>query len=177
MHAVLRNALESATREAIIPCNVAKLVKVSPPRYVVNRGLNLVPPKTDDSSRIVPLPDLCVKALREHRNRQFAERSDAAPDWAENGLVFPSRRRTPLEPDDLRRNWEPLRRKAGLDGVRFHDPRHTCVTLLLNLDVPPEVVREILGHSDIGVTMAFYVHGWLNDRRRTLGRPPGRALE
>ncbi|GAA4899888.1 tyrosine-type recombinase/integrase [Streptomonospora salina] len=232
IHAVLRNALESAAREEIIPRNVAKLVKVSPPRYGVNRGLDvpeakrllkvsaddrfhalyvlalclglrrgellglrwedvdldagqleivhtlqrvngslrLVPPKTDDSSRTVPLPGLCVQALRDHRKRQFAERSDAWPDWEEQGLVFPSRRGTPLEPDNLRRTWEPLRRKAGLDGVRFHDLRHTCVTLLLNLDVPPQVVREIVGHSDIGVTMTIYAHASLEDKRRALGR-------
>lgn len=39
IHAVLRNALESAVREEIIPRNVAKLVQVSAPRYKVNRGL------------------------------------------------------------------------------------------------------------------------------------------
>ncbi|WP_233515398.1 tyrosine-type recombinase/integrase [Marinitenerispora sediminis] len=129
-----------------------------------------MPPKTEDSSRTVPLPGLCVEALREHRRRQFAERSDAWPDWEEHGLVFPSKRGTPLEPDNLRRSWEPLRRKAGLDGVRFHDLRHTCVTLLLNLEVPPQVVRDIVGHSDIGVTMTIYAHASLGEKRRALGK-------
>lgn len=41
IHAVLRNALESAVREEIIPRNVAKLVQVSAPRYKVNRGLTV----------------------------------------------------------------------------------------------------------------------------------------
>ncbi len=39
IHAVLRNALESAVREEIIPRNVAKLVQVPAPRYKINRGL------------------------------------------------------------------------------------------------------------------------------------------
>lgn len=218
IHAVLRNALQSAVREEIIPRNVASLVKVAPPRYAVNRGLDvaqakrllkvssddrfhalyvlalclglrrgellglrwqdidldggrlevvntlqrvggalrLVPPKTEDSSRTVPLPDICVNALRAHRKRQFVERSDAVPDWDEQGLVFPSRRGTPLEPDSLRRSWAPLRKAAGLDEIRFHDLRHTCVTLLLNLEAPPQIVRELAGHSDIGVVMALY---------------------
>jgi hypothetical protein len=34
--------------------------------------------------------------------------------------------------------------------------RHTCVTLLLDLGAPPCVVREIVGHSDIEVTMTIY---------------------
>jgi hypothetical protein len=39
IHAVLRNALESALREEIIPRNVAKLVQVPAPRYKINRSL------------------------------------------------------------------------------------------------------------------------------------------
>jgi integrase len=44
------------------------------------------------------------------------------------------------------------------------------VTLLLNLEVPPQVVREIVGHSDIGVTMTIYAHASLDDKRRALGK-------
>lgn len=39
IHAVLRNALESAVREEAIPRNVAQLVRVPAPRYKINRGL------------------------------------------------------------------------------------------------------------------------------------------
>ena len=42
IHAVLRNALESAVREEVIPRNVAKLVQVTAPRYTVNRGLSII---------------------------------------------------------------------------------------------------------------------------------------
>jgi integrase len=41
IHAVLRNALQTAVREEIVPRNVAKLVKVSTPKYKVNRGLTV----------------------------------------------------------------------------------------------------------------------------------------
>jgi hypothetical protein len=39
VHAVLRNALQTAVREEIVPRNVAKLVKVSARKYKVSRGL------------------------------------------------------------------------------------------------------------------------------------------
>jgi hypothetical protein len=42
IHAVLRNALESAVREEVIPRNVARLVKVTTSKYAVNRGLSVV---------------------------------------------------------------------------------------------------------------------------------------
>lgn len=100
----------------------------------------------------------------------FAERSDRWPDWEEHGLVFPSLRGTPTEPDNLRRSWGAIRKAAGLGEMRFHDLRHTCVTLLLNLGVPPQVVRDIVGHSDIEVTMTIYAHVSLDDKRRALGK-------
>ena len=237
IHAVLRNALECAVREEVLPRNVAKLVKVSVPTYKINRGLTtaqaraalraasshrlhtlyvlalylglrrgellglrwadvdldgekleivqtlqrvggalrLVPPKTDDSARTVPLPLPCLEALGEHRKKQFAERSDAWPDWEDHGLVFPSRRGTPMEPDNLRRSWYAIRTGAGLGQTRFHDLRHTCVTLLLDLDVPPHVVRDIVGHSDIEVTMTIYAHVSLDEKRKAL-RKLGDAL-
>jgi integrase len=39
-----------------------------------------------------------------------------------------------------------------------HDLRHTCATLLLAQGVPARVVMEILGHSQIAVTMNTYTH-------------------
>ncbi|MEU8804181.1 site-specific integrase [Spirillospora sp. NPDC048819] len=41
VHAVVRNALQTAVREEVIPRNVAKLVTVSTPKYGVNRGLTV----------------------------------------------------------------------------------------------------------------------------------------
>jgi integrase len=140
----------------------------------VGGALQLVPPKTEGSRRTVPLPGACVEALCEHKRRQFRERSDAWPDWEDHGLVFPSRRGTPMEPDNLRRSWSVIRTAAGLPGVRFHDLRHTCVTLLLDLGVPPHVVREIVGHSAIEVTMTIYAHASLDESGRrwaSSGRP------
>ena len=136
----------------------------------VGGSLRLVPPKTEDSARTVPLPSVCVEALRAHKKRQFAERAEAWPDWEDHGLVFPSRRGTPMEPDNLRRSWSAIRTEAGLGATRFHDLRHTCVTLLLDLGTPPHVVREIVGHSDIEVTMTIYAHVSLDDKRTALSK-------
>jgi integrase len=100
-----------------------------------------VRPKTEGSPRTVPLPPLCIAALGEHRRQQFTERADTWPDWQERGLVFPTRIGTPMEPDNLRRSWGRIRTAAGLIGTRFHDIRHTCVSLPLHLGVAPNVVR------------------------------------
>lgn len=42
--------------------------------------------------------------------------------------------------------------------MRFHDLRHLCATFLLAQGVPMHVVMEVLGHSQISVTMNTYGH-------------------
>ncbi len=86
------------------------------------------------------------------------KRGSAAGTWVESGFVFTSTAGTPVEPDNLHRNWWPLRERLGLGNVRSHDLRHTCVSLLLDLGAPPHVVREIVAHADLGVTMLIYAH-------------------
>ncbi|WP_328956059.1 site-specific integrase [Kitasatospora purpeofusca] len=136
----------------------------------VDGELRLVLPKTLSSERTLPLPAPVLAALVAHRERQAVERAAAGMDWQENDLVFPSRIGTPYEPDNLRRSWHAVRGRLGLDDLRFHDLRHTCITLLLDLGVPPHIVREIAGHSDVGVTMKVYAHASLAERLKALSR-------
>lgn len=42
--------------------------------------------------------------------------------------------------------------------IRFHDLRHTGATLLLARGVSPRMVMDILGHSQIAITMNIYAH-------------------
>ena len=48
--------------------------------------------------------------------------------------------------------------RAGLLDMRWHDLRHTCASLLLAQGVGPRTVMEVLGHSQIGLTMNTYAH-------------------
>ena len=52
----------------------------------------------------------------------------------------------------------PLDTRAGLPDMRWHDLRHTCASLLLAQGVPARTVMEVLGHSQIGLTMNTYAH-------------------
>ena len=134
----------------------------------VDGELRVVEPKTRSSRRTVPLLGLCDEALAAHRDRQLEERAAAGPAWIETGYVFTSTTGTPIEPDNLRRSWYPIRAAAGLEDVRFHDLRHTAVTLLLDIGTAPHIVREIVGHAHIGVTMTIYAHASQDEKRAAL---------
>ncbi|MBW0103657.1 tyrosine-type recombinase/integrase [Pseudonocardia sp. KRD291] len=104
------------------------------------------------------------------------ERAAAAEKWEGSGLVFTTRQGGSVSPRTLVNYWHEIRKAAGLGSLRFHDLRHTAVSLLLALGVPPHVVREIVGHSDVKVTMMVYAHGNLDEKAAALIQLGGALL-
>lgn len=49
-------------------------------------------------------------------------------------------------------------KEAGLPHIRFHDLRQSAATILLSRGTHPKVVQEILGHSQISMTLDVYSH-------------------
>jgi Phage integrase family len=117
-------------------------------------GLVFTEPKTDRSKRTLPLPAPLAAALIEHRTRQDKERLTAGSLWQGSPCVFT----TPIGPRNDFREFRKLLARAGLPPVRLHDLRHTAASLLLAQNVPARVVMEILGHSQIALTMNTYSH-------------------
>jgi integrase len=122
------------------------------------QGLVIVQPKTTSARRTLVLPEQLVTALSMHRERQSAERESASNLWQENGLVFTTPFGTPIDPRNDHRNWQQLLDAAGVRRARLHDARHTAATLLLIQGVPARVVMQILGHSQITLTLGTYSH-------------------
>lgn len=121
-------------------------------------GLQFVEPKSANSRRTLTLPLLAVEALRERRRRQLEERLAAGSRWVENGLVFTTRKGTPLDHATVVRDFHRSLKSAGLRHQRPHDLRHANATLMLSEGVHPRVVMEMLGHSSIALTLDTYSH-------------------
>ncbi|MFD7199852.1 MULTISPECIES: tyrosine-type recombinase/integrase [unclassified Streptomyces] len=115
-------------------------------------------PKGRRRKQALPLPAICVAPLRWQRLRQAALRERAGDRWAESDYVFTTRTGRPIEPRNVYRSFTRVAGNAGLRVIRLHDARHGTATLLTAAGVAPRVVMEILGHSQIAVTMNVYTH-------------------
>ncbi|MFE6071899.1 tyrosine-type recombinase/integrase [Streptomyces sp. NPDC056525] len=131
--------------------------------------------------RAVPLPAMCIAPLRWHRMRQNDQRARAGEEWKGSDYVFTTRTGSPVEPRNVYRSFTRVAASAGLRVIRLHDARHGCATLLTAAGVAPRVVMEILGHSQISITMDVYTHVVQDTQReaishmdRLLKRRPGR---
>src|SRR5215207_248530 len=127
-------------------------------RYALQRvdgSLQLVEPKTSQSRRTLIMPSTVATALQDHRKRQALERAAAGDRWVETGLVFTTRKGTPLDARNVTGWFKKLLNSAGLPDMRWHDLRHSCASLLLAQRVHPRVAMNVLGHSQISQTMRY----------------------
>lgn len=99
----------------------------------------------DEESREVPLNDESREVL--HAWRVHAAREDTP-------LVFHNRSKRLTT---VKTAWGTLLRSAEIAGFTFHGLRHTFATRLLDRSASINVVRDLLGHSDITMT-ARYLH-------------------
>jgi len=113
--------------------------------------------KTAGSRRVVNLPESLVSSLAAHRRQQQALRADMS-EWHDHGFVFTDEHGEPFNLHGFESSWRHICHKAGLEGVRFHDLRHTHATELLRAGVHPKIVSERLGHSSVTMTLDRYSH-------------------
>ena len=115
-------------------------------------------PKTAKGRRMVALSPMAVLALRGHRERQEAERLLLGIPLASEASVFSHPDGSPFLPDSVTHAFAKIARRAGLQGIRLHDLRHTHASLMLRQGVHPKIVSERLGHSTISITLDTYSH-------------------
>lgn len=114
--------------------------------------------KTEASTAPLPLPGICVSALRLRAADQERAKKAAGNDWLEHGYVFTTSLGNAIDARNFNRSFKRRCRLVGVREVRVHDTRHTCGTLLAALDVHPRVAMQILRHSKTAVTMEIYTH-------------------
>lgn len=150
-----------------VDLDTATLRVVQTIQRIKGKGLVTAPPKSDKGRRMVKLPAVAVRALARHKAVQEQEREWAGSEWADSGLVFTNRKGTAFDPrniqDEFRAILKPTKEEIAakvepLPAIRFHDLRHSAATLLLAQGVPARVVMDLLGHSQISLTLGTYSH-------------------
>nr|WP_275587268.1 site-specific integrase [Micromonospora terminaliae] len=112
--------------------------------------------KTQASDATLPLPDICLAAIKLRQEQRDEAQAAAGNAWQETGLVFTTRYGTPIEPRNFQRSWQTRCERAKVKPITVHDARRTCATLLADLDVHPRVAMQVLRHARFSVTMEIY---------------------
>lgn len=74
-------------------------------------------------------------------------------DPLKGGIGFDAR----LHQESWRSAWRSLLKAVGLEGLRFHDLRHSFVSFMAERGVPLPIVRSMVGHMSAKMTR-YYTH-------------------
>ncbi|HHF2887837.1 site-specific integrase [Vibrio diabolicus] len=108
-----------------------------PNRYLTIRSENAKSKKT----RTIPLNDTVLKLFESWR----AQNPDADYVFVANNQ--------PVE--FFQYPWQSLLKEADIDNFRFHDLRHHFASKLVMAGVDLNIVRELLGHADLKMTLRY----------------------
>ena len=104
-------------------------------------------PKSLKSLRIIPIPSQILKYLIELKNNVSSENNY----FLTNSLKY-------MEPRSYYYHYKKIMKILNLQSYNFHVLRHTFATRCIELGFDYKTLSEILGHSDIRITLSLYVH-------------------
>lgn len=126
-------------------------------QYIPHQGLIYCSPKTSSGMRTISIGSKTMEKLKAHQQMQQVQRTAAGEHWQDNNLIFPTTVGTPQDPNNLTKGFQAILHKAGLPPMRFHDLRHTSITLVLNdIGAPVKEAQHRAGHATPSTTINIY---------------------
>lgn len=114
-------------------------------------------PKTQTSSRIVPIPDFLISKLKEFRNN-------------DPSVYVITGTSNHMEPRQCLRKFKKLINELDISDYTFHACRHTYATRCIELGVDAKILSEMLGHTSVKTTLDRYVHPSIDVKKQQVNK-------
>ena len=116
--------------------------------------LVLSSPKTPSGTRVIPLPNALIPFLYPH--------------YSNENFYILTGKDIPIEPSNYYVKYQAVLKQCGMEKHSFHALRHTFATKCIEHGFDPKSLSEILGHSDIRITLERYVHPSMELKRKNM---------
>lgn len=129
-------------------------------RWTKENGRILTTPKTKCSIRDIPLQPQARRILKKERSRLL---SDSVNAFSGDTFVFHDGDMKPIWYDRVNYYVSRLSERIQKEDPTFpavttHVMRHTFATRAIENGMPPQVLKSILGHASLAMTMDLYSH-------------------
>ena len=102
-------------------------------------------PKSSGSIRDIPIPVFLIPVIKEFQDK---------PDT----YLLTGKRNKYIEPRTMQNCFKRFIKESGLRSVNYHALRHTFATRCVEVGFELKSLSEILGHSNVNITLNRYVH-------------------
>ncbi len=110
-------------------------------------------PKSVFSIRMIPIPEFLYGSI------QTLAENYTGLDYVLTGS------QCPMEPRTMQYRYKKCLQEADIRYLNFHTLRHTFATRCIMAGMDPKTLSEILGHSDIKITLEYYFHSSLEFKK------------
>ena len=114
--------------------------------------------KNKSSRRPLALSSFIVEKLKMQQLRQKKLKLSYGPSYFKSDFVCTLEDGTPITTNYISKTFPRKVKQYNFPSIRFHDLRHSFATIALSNGIHPKIVQEILGHSDIKITLQTYSH-------------------
>ncbi|MBU5669580.1 site-specific integrase [Peptoniphilus sp. MSJ-1] len=118
----------------------------------------LTTPKTENSERIVPLPELLIKYLDKWKNESMLKHFRIDLLFNDECFIFTDDLCNIIEEKRANRRLQKICKEIGIEPRPFHSIRHSYATRLFENGVEIKTVQMLLGHSNYETTSNIYTH-------------------
>ena len=123
--------------------------------------------KNDNTSKIIITSPKTKNANREIPiNKNFLELLKKVKSSKNNYVLTGTEKY--LEPRSYRKHFEKVLKELKIKHFNFHSLRHTFATNCISLGVDYKTVSEILGHSNVNITLNLYIHPRLSQKKKCI---------
>ena len=148
--------------------------------------MHITTPKTESGKRVVPMVEAVRNALLQEKEKQQMVDRDSDVIDGYTDFVFKNRFGNAHKPQtinraikriyqecnkaEMKRAKEENREPVIIPHFSVHHLRHTFCTRFCENEVDLKIIQEIMGHSDISITMNIYNEATLERKKQSFAR-------
>jgi integrase len=114
--------------------------------------------KTDESEQLLELEEWMIPFFKREFADRAAEKLKYGEGYSNNQLVFASFNGNPVKERTLDEHYKKIIDRSGVPEIRFHDLRHTCITIMLKRGWSLKHAQTRAAHASIKTTGDTYGH-------------------
>jgi integrase len=114
--------------------------------------------KTDETEQLLELEEWMIPFFKREIAERAREKLEYGPGYNDNELLFASYNGNPVKERTVNEHFKKIIKRAELPEIRFHDLRHTCITIMLKRGWSLKHAQTRAAHASIKTTGDVYGH-------------------